>query len=279
MRVVTQNLWGKRGAWDLRKAVLKAGLERLRPDVVSFQEVIKTSADDTAAELLGPGYEIAYQERGEPDGQRSAVAGRWPIVAVHELDQRVTDRVGDAIATMAVEFAAPEPIGPLLVVNHAPSWQLDYQYERELQAKAAGQFVEDLIRGRRVHVVLASDLTDAPESASVRFWTGMQSLDGFSVSYRDAWQRIHPGEEGETYTADNPILWDWDWPLRRLDYIMVRCGKHGGPTLEIKACERLFTEPVDGVWASDHFGVMADLEMPRRDPPPPPNLPGPKLEE
>lgn len=275
MRVVTQNLWGKRGAWELRKAVLKAGLERLRPDIVSFQEAIKTAGEDTAAELLGPDFEVAYQERGEPDGQRSAIASRWPLVAAHELDQRVTDRVTDTIATLVVEVAAPAPYGPVMVVNHTGSWQVDFQVERELQAKAAGELVEGLIRGRRVHVILASDLTDAPESASVRFWTGMQSLHGFSVSYRDAWQRAHPGEEGETYTADNPILWDWDYPVRRLDYIMVRCARHGGPTLEIRACERLFTQAVDGVWASDHFGVMADLELPSRPPPPPPNLPGP----
>jgi endonuclease/exonuclease/phosphatase family metal-dependent hydrolase len=278
VRVVTQNVWGKRGAWELRKAVLKAGLERLGADIVSFQEVIKTAGEDTAAELLEPGFEIAHQEVREPDGQGLAIASRWPVVAVHEISQRVTARVTDALATLAVEVAAPDPIGPVVVVNHAPSWQLDYQVERELQARAAGEFVEDLIRGRRVHVVLASDLTDAPDAASVRFWTGLQSLDGYSVSYRDAWQRVHPGEEGATYTADNPILWDWDWPLRRLDYVMVRCGRHGGPTLDIKACERLFTEPVDGVWASDHFGVMADLELPVRESPPPPNLPGPKLE-
>jgi hypothetical protein len=32
------------------------------------------------------------------------------------------------------------------------------------------------------------------------------------------------------------------------------------------ACERIFDEPVDGVWASDHFGVVADLSArPRAD--------------
>jgi len=27
---------------------------------------------------------------------------------------------------------------------------------------------------------------------------------------------------------------------------------------------RIFDEPVDGVWASDHFGVVADLALPTR---------------
>ena len=47
---------------------------------------------------------------------------------------------------------------------------------------------------------------------------------------------------------------------------------HWGPTLAIKRCERVFDRPVDGVWASDHFGVMADLEPPARPAPPPPNV-------
>ena len=57
-------------------------------------------------------------------------------------------------------------------------------------------------------------------------------------------------------TADN-------WPLelgRRIDYIMVRCVDHG-PTLDVSSCERIFDKPVDGVWASDHFGVVADLAL------------------
>jgi hypothetical protein len=43
----------------------------------------------------------------------------------------------------------------------------------------------------------------------------------------------------------------------------VRCVPHGGPTLDIRAWELAFDEPVDGVWASDHFGVVADLEAKR----------------
>jgi len=30
----------------------------------------------------------------------------------------------------------------------------------------------------------------------------------------------------------------------------------------IESCHRIFDEPVDGVWASDHFGLLADLVLP-----------------
>ena len=52
---------------------------------------------------------------------------------------------------------------------------------------------------------------------------------------------------------------------RRIDYVMVRCADHG-PTLDVSACERIFEEPVEGVWASDHFGVVADLAIPEPSP-------------
>jgi hypothetical protein len=50
-----------------------------------------------------------------------------------------------------------------------------------------------------------------------------------------------------------------------LNYVVVRCGDHG-PTLDVPYCERAFDEPVEGVWASDHFGVVADLAVPPSDP-------------
>ncbi len=52
-----------------------------------------------------------------------------------------------------------------------------------------------------------------------------------------------------------------NWPLepgRRIDYVMVRCTDRG-LTLDIRACQRIFDEPADGVWGSDRFGVVADL--------------------
>jgi endonuclease/exonuclease/phosphatase family metal-dependent hydrolase len=44
--------------------------------------------------------------------------------------------------------------------------------------------------------------------------------------------------------------------------ILARCGEHGGPTLAVSSCERIFDRPADGVWASDHFGLTADLTVP-----------------
>jgi endonuclease/exonuclease/phosphatase family metal-dependent hydrolase len=262
-RALTLNLWGRRGDWPARRAVLAAGLRELQPDLVAFVEAIKTDEYDQVVDLLGPDFHVAHQADREPDGQGASIASRWPIEAVHEVDLNVTPRTADfACTTLVAEVLAPEPIGPLVFVDHVPNWQLDFERERELQALAAARFIEELVPGRDLHVVFAGDFTADPDSAGVRFLTGRQSLDGMSVCYRDAWESTNPGEPGETFTPRNPLVADWDWPFRRLDYVLVRCGEHGGPTLAIADCALAFDEPVDGVWASDHFGVVADLTVP-----------------
>jgi endonuclease/exonuclease/phosphatase family metal-dependent hydrolase len=267
MRVLTLNLWGRRGAWDDRRSVLIDGLRDLGPDLVAFQEAIVDDDYDQVTDLLGPDFHTAHQVDREADGQGASIASRWPIGDVREVDLHVTPRTADfACTTMVAEIRAPEPVGLLLFVNHLPNWQLDFELERELQALTAARFVEERVGRRDVHVVMAGDFTADPDAASVRFVSGRQSMDGTSVCYRDAWESTHPGDPGATFTPRNPLVADWDWPFRRLDYILVRCGEHGGPTLAVAECSRVFDEPVDGLWASDHFGVVADLEVPTRSP-------------
>jgi endonuclease/exonuclease/phosphatase family metal-dependent hydrolase len=259
VRVATLNLWGQSGNWAERRAVLVAGLRELQPDLIAFQEAITTSEYDQATDLLDPAFHIIHQTVGlVGDGNGIAIASRWPVADVHEVDLHVTPRTADfPCATLLAEIDAPDAIGPLLFVNHLPNWQVNFAYERELQAVAAARYIEDVMSRRASHVVLAGDLDADPEAASIRFWTGRQALGEMSVCYRDAWESAHPGEPGHTFTPSNPLMADRDWPFRRIDYILVRCGDHDGPTLPIVACQRIFDEPINGVWASDHFGVLA----------------------
>src|SRR5437773_7342090 len=73
--------------------MIQPGLGELKPDVVSLQEAIKTADVDSAADVLGSGFNLVFQSDPEPDGQTAALASRWPIIAVHELDQHLTERI------------------------------------------------------------------------------------------------------------------------------------------------------------------------------------------
>jgi hypothetical protein len=45
----------------------------------------------------------------------------------------------------------------------------------------------------------------------------------------------------------------------------VRAGRHGA-LLQVLRCDRLLDQPVGNVWASDHYGVAADLAVPQHLP-------------
>jgi hypothetical protein len=143
-----------------------------------------------------------------------SIASRYPVTGSWEVGLAVTPRTaGFAATTLVAEVDAPPPVGPLLFANHLPSWQPDFERERELQVPGRAR---------------------TPVRRATRF------------------------------VPENPLGADWDWPFRRIDYLLVRCGEHGGPTLAIRSCERVFDEAVDGVWASDRFGLTADLTVPGR---------------
>jgi endonuclease/exonuclease/phosphatase family metal-dependent hydrolase len=271
LRVMTFNLLAREHAsGEQRHRVVRRGLRELGPDIVALQEVTRTADLDQAVDLLGPAVTIVDHPSPSPDGVGACVASRWPVGEVATLDLHVADGADlPWAAATAVEVLAPPPLGRLLVVHHKPSWQLEREHVREQQALATAAFVERLVADRdEGPVILLGDFDAAPDAASIRFLTGRQSLEGRSVRYEDAWQAVHPGEAGHTFTPRNPLVRAGEMPLdrgRRIDYVLTRCGSHG-PLLDTTDCRLVFDHPVDGVWASDHFGVLAELRRPDRAP-------------
>lgn len=259
VRLYTHNIWARYGNWPVRRRVLVDGIRELEPDIVVLQKTMVTDSYDQVVDLLGYSWHVAHSKERDVDGMGVSIASRWPIREVYEPDLNVTSRTGDfACTALFAEIDAPTPIGPLLIINHFPDYQVDHERERELQTVFIARLVEDRIARRPTHVIVAGDLDAEPDAASLRFLSGKQSLDGLNVCYRNAWDATHSGEHGATFVSWNAVA-PGHWPFARIDHIFVRCGVYGGPTLRIAGCELAFHEPVDGVWASNHFGLVADL--------------------
>ncbi|MQM24273.1 endonuclease/exonuclease/phosphatase family protein [Glycomyces albidus] len=272
VRVLTLNVLAlEHAGGEERHAALAADLPGLGADVVALQEVTRSAGRDQARELLGVDYSIVDHLGFSADGVGACLASRWPVRPLGSTSFAALCAPGGLswAGAVAVEVIAPPPLGRVVVVHHKPSWQLDRERERERQAVAASGFIDEVTRGLgEVPVVVLGDFDAAPDAASLRFWTGLQSLDGVSVRYESAWDAVHPGEPGFTFSPANPLVRAGEMPLergRRIDQVLVRCGAHG-PALEVVDCRLVFDAPRDGVWISDHFGVVADLERPARAP-------------
>jgi len=96
----------------------------------------------------------------------------------------------------------------------------------------------------------------------------VQSLAGRSVHFHDAWAIAGDGP-GHTWTSDNPAAAaEIDQIVRqpnhrrRIDYILIGSSHaHPNARCHVRRAAPAFDQPTDGVWASDHFGVLAELEI------------------
>lgn len=126
----------------------------------------------------------------------------------------------------------------------------------------------DLRHRRPLPTIIAGDFNVRPESSTVRYLTGLQSLSGRSVYYHDAWAAAGHGP-GHTWTSDNPLAGPlMDVIVRqpglrwRIDYVFVgSVPAHPRTQCRIQSASIAFDQPVDGIWPSDHFGVLVDVDL------------------
>ena len=272
VRILTFNVWNTEGQ-SHRTALINQELRRLAPDLLALQEVVHTPDRDRLDELVGgTGLFATHQTQVMPSVPPgvdryggTAVATRWPHWVVEALDLRVSDAPDTPWSTLAVSVPLPD-IGDLLFIATTGAWWLDAESARERQAVA----LTDLDARHRGDspTIIAGDLNASPDAACVRYLTGLQTLGGRSVHYHDAWAVAGEGP-GYTWTVENPnaksvidqivgqpnhrrridYVFDGSWHAHKLAYCRVR------------AATLAFDRPVDGIWLSDHYGVVVDLEI------------------
>jgi endonuclease/exonuclease/phosphatase family metal-dependent hydrolase len=272
LRVMTLNVWNTQGD-PRRMELINSELRRLEPDLLSLQEVIRYEERDQLEELVaGTGLHATHQHdhfgRTLPFGERfggCALATRWPHEVVDVLDLRMADSLDAPWATLAASVELPGE-GELLFIAATASWRLAAEAPRERQV----QTITDLdARNRKaLPTIIAGDFNATPDAASIRYLTGRQSLGGRSVQYHDAWEVAGEGA-GWTWDVDNPnAATEIDAIVRqpnhrrRIDYVFVGgWDAHPDARASVESARLVLDEPADGVWLSDHYGVLADLEV------------------
>ena len=105
--------------------------------------------------------------------------------------------------------------------------------------------------------------------------SGWATLGGRRVFYQDAWATARAGESGITWARDNPFRARMNWlrPDRRIDYIFVTAPRRDGRGTVRDACVVFDQADADGIFPSDHFGVLADVQVtPDADASPAPSI-------
>ncbi|MFG1818511.1 endonuclease/exonuclease/phosphatase family protein [Kribbella sp. NPDC049174] len=247
-----------------RTGLINAELRRLSPDLVAFQEV----CDDQLAELIdGTGLtHTTHQSEVLKSSWRhgSVLATRWPHRVVDVQERRASAESDVHWWTLAAAVDVPE-LGELLFIHPSTPWRLDQAGAREEQLLAAVELDEQ--HRFRLPSIIAGDLNATPKSAGVRFLTGLQSLGGRSTQYHDAWAVAGDGT-GFTWTVANPLaaaeidrLLGQSRLRRRIDYVFVGSAhSHPDARARVLHTELIGDAPVDGVWLSDHFAVLTDLD-------------------
>lgn len=272
LRVVTLNVWNEEG--DARRInIVNREIRRLSPDLIAFQEVVHGRGHDQLQQLIdGLDFHVTHQASLQtytpPFADRfggSAVATRWPHKPVELLDLRLAGVTDVPWATVAVAVALPD-LGEMLFIGATTSWRLAAEAAREQQVVAITDL--DARHRRKLPTVIAGDFNATPEASSIRYLRGLQSLNGRSVHYHDAWM-ITGGGPGYSWSADNPnahvgidqIVRQPDHH-RRIDYVFIGSwDAHPNAYCRVEAAALAFNEPVDGIWPSDHFGVVVDLDV------------------
>jgi endonuclease/exonuclease/phosphatase family metal-dependent hydrolase len=259
--VLTLNLWHDQGPWPARAALIRREIARLAPDLVGFQEVLRGPGVDLAAELVSElGYHVDFVAAtrfwSNPKLDfGNAVASRWPIALREEL--RLPDG-GDGETRAALSVTVEAPLGPISFTTTHLNWRLHHGAIRERQVQA----LCDHVRARRPRggfpPILVGDFNAEPDSAEIRYVSGLQSMAGRSMYFADAWRVAGDGGPGFTWSNRNDYARPSFEPDRRIDYVFVGPPASGGLGRVLR-CRVVACEPSDGVWPSDHFGVLAEL--------------------
>jgi endonuclease/exonuclease/phosphatase family metal-dependent hydrolase len=253
LRIATWNVWARYGPWQAREPVITSALARHEPDLVVLIEAWQTDEDDQARRFAA---ELGLAHHAFAGGL--AILSAWPIGQIEERTLESPHGTGPDNGYGAVLFARIDgPRGLVQVFATTLAWRPDHSGVRQQQVRELAGFVAQVQR-RRCPTIVCGDFNADPSSDEIRMLTGHADIGVPGLVFHDAWAMSGSGDHGYTWSSSNPWAAPVLWPDRRIDYILSAYPRRGGAGHPIE-CRLIGTEPVDGIFASDHFGLVADL--------------------
>jgi endonuclease/exonuclease/phosphatase family metal-dependent hydrolase len=265
VRVLTWNLWWRYGPWEKRREAIAAVLAEVAPDVCGFQEVWSAGEENLVADLaarLGMHWcwtsiPVRVNAPGEDLRLGNAVLSRWPIAEQAEVwlptDGHVHER------RMAVHARIDAPGGVLPFFTTHLSYGPGLSSLRVQQVRSLAAFMAEHGLDCAYPPVVTGDFNAEPESYEVRRLAGFLTAPAApGLVLLDSWRFAAPGDPGFTWDRRNGYQTQSRIPDSRIDYILV--GVPSRDRGRVCSARLAGQEPVEEVWPSDHFAVVADLE-------------------
>jgi len=266
MRVVSWNLWWRYGPWERRREAIAATLAEVGPDLCGLQEVWGGPGENLAADLaerLGMHWCWAVAATGRGAGGEelslgNAILSRWPIVAQAQADLPVGDLVKEGRVAVCARVEAPG--GVLSMFTAHLTYGLGRSQVRMAQVRRLAEFVAEHAADCAYPPVVTGDLNAEPGSDELRLLGGVLTVPAVpGLVLVDAWRYADPGDPGFTWDHRNGYLADSMIPDSRIDYVLAGLPRQGRGRM--RSAGLAGTAPMDDVWPSDHFAVVAELQQ------------------
>jgi endonuclease/exonuclease/phosphatase family metal-dependent hydrolase len=268
LRVLSLNIWNRLGPWEERLQVIRHGLIALAPDLVGLQEVLHHEVEpQNQAQMIadGLGYYTAFHSAWAIGGGLyfgNALLSRFPIIAAEGV--ALPCEPGDeSRALLFCDVDAPCGRVPVFITHL--SWRLDQSGIRTRQVLAISERIRMSAPPSGFPPILMGDFNAEPDSDEIRFLKGLTTIGDRGVCFVDCFAAAGDRSAGATFACRNPYADRAGEPDRRIDYIFVRGPdpRWRGRPLSARV---VFEQPENGVYASDHFGVFAELQAVARSP-------------
>lgn len=255
VRIVTWNVWGLHGPWQEREPAIIATLREADPDIVVLTESWSKGDDSQCARLGGPlglphhafSGVAAQEDAAALSGV--AVMSRWPI------QNESSHTFGGARVQVA---GVSGPRGPIQVHGLVmDAWWFDESQARQQAVRELLIWISEA-QDKRAPLIVCGDFNADPDSDEIRMLTGRTAAPAPGLSFYDAWEVAGPPAPGHTWSNSNPWATQLLWPNRRIDFIFSAAPRPGGaghPRHTVLAG----TDPVGGIYPSDHYAVQSDL--------------------
>jgi len=235
---------------DQRTQMVVDFIDTHQPDVVAVQEIAQSPTQMNRAEVIASmtGYEWEFEVASGVAisfEEGPGVLSKWPIVARSAAQM---PHVNGFEVRKVLRVRVETPWGEIDVSSAHLTTQDDETIKAD-QALAAYAFVSE--NRTPLASFLCGDMNATPDHLGMRALRGEASHDGVTGDLIDAWLTVNPDEPGYTAPSSDPS--------RRIDYVYVVPGTDVAGTTE--SCELVFTEPVDGLYASDHIGVLCRIRL------------------